>query len=263
MLRTSILAALLFCVVALQGKSADFHFFRYKGTVWINGKNQAPIENLFHVMVSNDYGSTSRLPALYPGFIPFFVGYNYTDVKINGNSVVMKGVCTEAGWGMRLIHPSGGNVILNGTWKFLTLNANCTDSDTKTTYTIKADVTYSPCAYYNVTEGGKRAQQLVGKKSDTINEASQVPNFAYRGFPYFLVTKTCKHFLVEFGKNSSTIKPGFVVAGLDATHCAMIDSEGDKFIQYNVQKQQVTIHPVNMLPIFFPKGYQIKEPLCE
>ena len=253
-----------FALIALSFQ-IDYHFFRFRGNIMINGAASEDFDNLMAIFVSKEYGSGSRIPGLYTktGFIPFFFGYNLTKVVINGDKVDLSGNCFEAGWGMNWLGPKEGQVSIKGTWQKLDYSGDCVDPKTGNRFSVKATLVYDKCIYFNHAEGARRAQALVGKKTDIINESSQVPNFAYRGYPYFMVSKTCTHFLKEFGTNSTSIKPGYVVAGLDGQHCGMINSAGDMFIQYNAAQKEVTSHPVRMMKMFFPKGYQMKEPPCE
>ena len=85
------------------GMAIEYHFFRYTGTITVNGKDEEALNNQLAIYVSKEYGNGVRIPGLYTrtGFVPFFFGHDLTDVKTDGQHWTLKGYRSEAGWGIK------------------------------------------------------------------------------------------------------------------------------------------------------------------
>ena len=240
----------------------DIHYFHYGGSMSVNNDNGV-IFGRYMFEPKNPHNMT-YIAGMYVKngvHTPFeFAAQATSFVKKEDGSFIITATCVEGRWAQKAIPKLHGTAMITGTWEKAIYNCSCQDATGATKYTAVANGEKSPCAFYNMTEAATRAQYLVGLKSDDYGPA-HVLNHAVYGYPY-ITAYNCKYYHDSFGKITKDAKAGVVIVGNDSAHCAIIDKEGDKFIQSNPVKKEVTINPLTMLKDYFKKGYVYKEYKC-
>lgn len=245
-------AALAFCQV---------HYFHHNGTVYVNDEHGVTFGQFYVELHSEPF--MTYISGMYVKdrvHTPFEFSAKITSYKTDGHKISIEASIVEGRWKQQSFTKVSGIMGIEGTWdaaKFI-LSADVTKP--KLSLNITADGIKSKCAYYSMQEAASRAGYLVGEKAENY-KPEHVLNHAIFGYPYFK-GKNIKYYHNTFGTIVASPKPGVIVVGNDSAHCAIIDKEGDKFIQSNPIKKEVTINPITMLKDFFQKGYILKEYKC-
>ena len=154
-----------------------------------------------------------------------------------------------------------GKIKITGTWERVAYIGWCYSEKSKSNYTLLGTGEYAKCKFYSTDEGAKRAQTLIGQHSDMYS-AVNVLNYATIGYPYVASINNCKWYMDNV-PDASNPKPGYVIVGKDAAHCAVIDKEGDKFIHTNPVTKTVSTTSMSMIKNYFKNGYVFKDYNCK
>jgi len=249
---------LFLALLALAVFCEEFHYFHYKeGQIIVDKEKPVKSTGPIFVEFLKTINITSIAGMHVSGtvYTPWAFGAKIISYKKEGENFQVIANCTEGAWGlksMKLI----GQIRVSGQWlKNANFQGWCADLATKKNYTVQAEGVYSKSPLYNPPEAAVRAQLLVGQTAENYQPV-HVLNFAAIGYPYVNMIKNCTFYL-QF-KNATEAKPGYFIVGNDGAHCAIVDKEGDKFIQSNPAKKLVTLNPVSMIKDFFKNGYNYK-----
>lgn len=252
----------IFIVLAIlfAGSLAGIQYFRHEGKMV--AKKEAGVvfgphyleyaQNINRTITAGMFVNSKRVHT------PFAITSKIQKIEVENNYYRISGVCHEMMWGMKSLVPVSGITYMNGTMEKMTFSANCKYGGQE--YVINTTANYSKCAFYSMAEAAIKAHYLIGESSEAY-KAAHVVNHAVFGYSY-LTGKDCKYYLTTFGKETNSTTPGVIIVSKKATHCAIVDREGDKFVQSNAAKKQVTSNPLTMLKTFFPDGYVLKAYSC-
>ncbi len=243
---------LLILTIALVSLAMERHYLHFtNGKMTVNGA-EAPIEGFIVVgfdkkrngtAVAGTYGQKS----LAAGFI--FESGNIMNFTQSGNTFSFWVPCKTGDWKEERLYKIRGIIRASGDYHTLKYWSNC--SSDRIRLEVSAEGHYSQCIFYELQEAAKRAQMLVGYKSDTYRPV-EVISYAAVGYPQ--AWKSCEWFL-KHSHNATEAHPGYVIVGKDGKHCAIVDAEGDKFVHAHPTKNIVTLSPMTALPQFFHNGY--------
>ncbi len=254
-----ILIALLFAVAACD----TYKHYHYNGTMARASAEQTIFGAIFVEFLKNTNASYIAGMSVSKTRVhtPFELAGKFAKVEVKSdNSFVINVTINEAKWDNKKF-AAQGNMIIVGTWDKATVDAYVVDTKTQMVYKLHAQAIRSPCGYYSMPEAATRAGFLVGEKA-RLYKAANVLNHALWGYA-FIHTFNCKYYLEKFGTVTNETKPGALIVGKDGKHCAVVDKEGDKFIQSHTTKDKVMLTPMTMLKTFFPQGYVLKEYDCK
>jgi hypothetical protein len=258
-------AFLLICLLAavLAEEYHDYHY--YDGQLIVNQKVKSKVEGPIFV----EYLKTINVTVLAgmhvekKDHIPFAIATNMTNITIKGDNIEFYADCLEMYWGLKSYAGLKGGIYAKGTYKGnLELMGGCYSEKEKFGLNVSVKGVHVDCPFYLPPEASKRAEILVGEKAESFKNI-HVLNFAIMGYPYIQTLDNCTFWLKTFNEVNVT-KPGFVIVGKDGLHCAIIDKEGDKFIQTDPAKKKVVSTPITEknLKTYFPKGHIFKEYKC-
>jgi hypothetical protein len=258
--------AILLVFLLVAALCDEYHFYHYNnGELIYNNKPKAKVDGPIFV----EFLKTMNLTILAGMQIdksthtPFGIVANITNITIKGENVEIYAKCWEMAWGLKNLGGVVGTVHATGSWKkHLKWKGDCYSTAEKVTMNVTANGVYSKCPFYLPHEAAKRAHVLLKEKAEAY-KAVNVLNFAIMGYPYLNNIKNCSFYQKSFPQTNFT-KPGAVIVGDDGVHCAIIDSEGDKFIHSNPTKKVVEASPLTeaMLKTFFPKKWSFRDYHC-
>ena len=237
----------------------EFHYFHYKeGHIVVDKEKPVKTTGPIFIEFLKTINITSIAGMHVQGstYTPFaFAGKIVSFKKEGDHNYQIIANCTEGAWGMNPLKLQG-QIHISGQWqKNAHYHGSCYDVASKKNYSVEAQGEYTLTPFYLPAEAAARAQLLVGQSAEAYQPV-HVLNFAIIGYPYITMIKNCTFY--EQFKNATASKPGYIVYGNDGAHCAIVDKEGDKFIQSNPAKKQVTMNPMSMLKDFFKNGYTFK-----
>ena len=246
-------------VVGLVSGADERHFFHSTGTMRINNDPAASVEGPIAVQFVSSMNVTAISGMLNNGGTKTPWGFISQNRKVTyrDNKVIIETECWAGQWGTKQYFPLKGQLILEGTWQQATYKGWCYVDSRKANLTFDLNGKYSKSQFYEPVEAGRRAVVLVGEKGETY-QSHHVLNFAYLGFPYMDSVTSCKWYAGNCAAATHT-GAGFAIVGKDNRHCAIIDKDGDNFVQSNPVKKVVTLTPLTMLKDFFPNGYTLHE----
>lgn len=108
--------------------------------------------------------------------------------------------------------------------------------------------------YYTFKEAAAKAQKLVGQET-TFWKSPQILYYAIADLPN--EAGNCRRFIN--GEELEKAEPGCLILGKNYEYCAIVDSEGDKFIHGDLTKKKVASTPMAMIKTFFPSGYTFRK----
>ncbi len=249
-------ATFFLCLLATAVLCQKMHYsFHYKnGDLTINkgsaGKINGPV-----MLEFLSYSNNTNIGGMYVSGSTKSSFYFHSITRryeSKSGSFAIEADCLEGNWGLQALRKMSGKVTVVGKFgSFIDIQGTCTTADRSRNFTFKANGTPSN-ATYTPAEGAKRAMMLVGQKSTDYRPVDMV-NFAVFGYPY-VQTVSCRWFL-NYNRNETEAKPGYVIVGKDGRHCGIVDPEGDKFVQSNQAKGSVTLNTLTTAQQFFPKGF--------
>ena len=250
------------CLVFLAALAlAQVHYFHHNGTVFVNGETGVTFGQFYVDFHSEPF--MTYISGMYVKnhvHTPFEFASKISSYKTDGKTITIEAHVVEGRWKQQAFTKVTGMLGIYGTWDAAKLVLGADVPVPKLQLNISADGIKSKCAHYSMEEAAVRAGYLVGEKAENY-KAEHVLNHAIFGYPYFK-GKTIKYYHDSFGKVVLAPKPGVIIVGNDSAHCAIIDKEGDKFIQTNPVTKVVTINPVSMLKDFFKSGWIFKSIPC-
>jgi len=251
----------LLCIIfTVFCDEAHLYFFK-DGTYKMNNEAISKVDGPFYAILLNVANVTTIAGMQISTISPFSFDGKITNVIRTGDHVEIDSECYEGEYKGKKYQLTGKiKIIAHADWSEATYQGKCENAANKLTWEIHADGKQSKCDFYPAQEAANRAAVLVGQNGETF-QAVNVLNYPIFGYPYVSHVKDCSWFLKKF-KTVTQAKPGYVIVGTDGAHCAIIDKDGDKFIQSNPVKKEVTLTPLILASTFFPKGYVIKEYIC-
>ncbi len=240
----------------------ELHYFHYTGLLSINQDSGTTVTGPMFVELLKNMNFTIVAGMYQKGTNHNSFGFTskITSFKKNGDQFELHGACSEGTWGKTKIVSPQGKVIVEGTWDHAAYSGWCYDTNSKTNYSLVGSGVFNKCMYYTPLEAGKRAQTLVGEKAEDY-QAVHVLNYAAVGYAYINTIKNCKWYADNM-KTAPKSGPGFIIVGHDASHCAIIDKDGDNFIHSHPDKKAVVITPLSQINTFFKKGHDFKDYTC-
>jgi len=240
----------------------ELHYFHYTGLLAINNDQGTSVNGPMFVELLKNNNFTIIAGNYKKGTDQTSFGFNskITTFKKDGDKFELHGVCTEGMWGKKKFVTPQGKVVIEGTWDHAAYSGWCYDTQSKTNYSMAASCVFNKCMFYPPLEAAKRAQTLVGEKAEDY-KAVHVLNYATIGYAYSNTLQNCKW----YADNMQTVSkagPGLVIVGHDASHCAIVDKEGHKFIHTHPEKKVVAITPLSQIQTYFKKGYDFKDYAC-
>ncbi len=122
-------------------------------------------------------------------------------------------------------------------------------------YNTRVDIMKVECYRFSPVQGGALAQKLLGTKG---LPASSVLMYATEGTADTYARCSGD---VKF-KEANSAAPGFLIVGKNGKHCAVLDKEGNKFVQVDPASKVVVLTPVTYIDKYFPGGYTLRDYSC-
>ncbi len=199
------------------------------------------------------YGTVTVKGRLIP-FVLLLV--NTKSTWVNG-TYKAKAICFSMHWDSKNVKGLDGAITVTGnSTEVLNFTGYCNCETQGLRISVQFVTSGEKCDHYPPEQGGRRAQDLVGYKGLKSDDVLTYSLFANTEKLF-----GCSHFRYLY-KNVTTSKPGFIIMGLDMKHCAVVDSEGDKFVQVHTTTGEVVLTPMTKIGQFFPKGYFFKDYSC-
>ena len=238
-------------------------FFHYtNGTMSLNKQLPVKIDGLS--LADPDTNAISSLAAgMYVSSsekIPFAIYFVANKVERTQDGFSLKLACGDGFWKGNTITFFEGEGSLNATSTEISLSANCVHVDTNDHLDINIHGKVSQCVPYTPDEAAIRARVLL-KESTNKYLPPDVIFYSFTAITYIYPPEGCNSFLDY--PSAKDVKPGLIIVGNDAKHCAILNDKADAFIHANPVTKTVTETPIAMIGAFFRKGYTLKYYPCD
>ena len=249
-----LLVILFFPAFALCGT----HFFSYRnGMTYLNGSLQPKTLGLI-TFEDRSFGHVTVKGTFWKGALynDFALGLQIGAGKWVNGTYQAKAICMEVAWNNKYMAKLDGTIHARGTWDSMNFTGYCHSESQATNVTVNIVAKKANCSYFPPVEGAQNAQALLGGWNLT---AGSVLGYAVYGQIYNHYT--CSYFSRAYNP-AEAAKPGLLIVGTNATHCAVIDKEGDKFVHLSPVTKKVVLTPMSMIKQHFKDGYTIRDYSC-
>ncbi len=189
------------------------------------------------------------------------ISYNLA-VQIGGgkwvnNTYRAKAICMAMNWdGQYVEHVTGAIKLLGDrNWQMMNFSGYCQKDGGSSRVSVDFLAHSTTCQRFPPPAGGQLAQTLIGLKGLYPGAVLQ---YATTGVMYKYTD--CDR--IDSYKTAGSAKPGFLIQASDMSHCAVVDKEGDKFVQVDPDTGVVVLTPMAYIKKFFPGGYKFLDYSC-